>query len=366
MSKNILVYGAGAIGRGYVPWLFKNTDTKLYFVETNKNLHSELIKDKKFTTYMTTKSGYESYECSIEECFFPGEEFSYSYDGVITAVGPRQIINIKDNLKKLKCPIIFFENDHTLPDKISRLTKSENFFFGIPDVITSNTAPEHLRKKSKLSIVTENGVAYAHISAKDVGGNINYVNSEQLNKQWLAKLYIHNTPHCIAAYLGSLCNFTFLHEGMNCDDIYNIVKDAMFEMVLSTEIVYKIERDFLEWYSNKELNRFSNKLLFDPISRVAREPFRKLGLTNRLVGAAQLCLRAGIKPKNIITGIMAAFLYDDINDNDSNIKILIESLKPVDFLKLIINIQPNEALYELIISNWGENMEILKGIKNGR
>ena len=58
MSKKILVYGAGAIGRGYVPWLFKQTDTKLYFVEKNKNLREKLLKFKKYNTYMTTPSGY--------------------------------------------------------------------------------------------------------------------------------------------------------------------------------------------------------------------------------------------------------------------------------------------------------------------
>ena len=366
MSKKILIYGAGAIGRGYIPWLFKDTDTKLYFVESNKSLCDKLNKVGKYKTYMTTQSGYSCYENTIEECYSPGEEFSIKYDGAITAVGPRQIFDLKDNLNQLECPIIFFENDSRLPEQLSSLTKSKNFFFGIPDVITSNTAPENLKNKDDLSIVTENGEAFADESAKDIGGNIKYVNSDELNKQWLAKLYIHNTPHCIAAYLGSLSNSIFLHEGMCISNIYTIVKNAMLEMGEAIVNVYGLDRNFVDWYSNKELSRFSNSLLCDPITRVAREPFRKLGLTNRLIGAAQLCLRAGVKPKNIITGIMAAFSYDDINDNDSNIKILMESLSPVDFLSLIINIHPNEALYELIIDDWSTNMEILSKIRNGR
>ena len=54
MSKKILIYGAGAIGRGYVPWLFKDSNTKLYFVETNSNLRAKLSEVKKYKTYMTT------------------------------------------------------------------------------------------------------------------------------------------------------------------------------------------------------------------------------------------------------------------------------------------------------------------------
>ena len=49
MSKKILIYGAGAIGRGYVPWLFKDTNTKLYFVEKNRNLRNKLLNVKKYT-----------------------------------------------------------------------------------------------------------------------------------------------------------------------------------------------------------------------------------------------------------------------------------------------------------------------------
>ena len=62
---------------------------------------------------------------------------------------------------------------------------------------------------------------------------------------------------------------------------------------------------------------------------------------------------------------MAAFLYDDINDDDSNIKILMDSLTPDDFLSLIINIQPYEAIYEMIIYDWDSNMKLLNDIKNG-
>ena len=45
---------------------------------------------------------------------------------------------------------------------------------------------------------------------------------------------------------------------------------------------------------NKELKRFENKLLFDPISRVAREPLRKLRSDNRIILALRLafiCLK---------------------------------------------------------------------------
>ena len=127
-TKKIVVYGAGAIGRGYVPWLFKETNTKIYFVERDNDLRDKMLNAGKYKTYMTNKSGYECYETVIESCFSPGEEHVIKYDGAITAVGPRYILNLKDNLKKLDCPVIFFENDSRIPDKLARLEKAKNFF----------------------------------------------------------------------------------------------------------------------------------------------------------------------------------------------------------------------------------------------
>ena len=74
----------------------------------------------------------------------------------------------------------------------------------------------------------------------------------------------------------------------------------MFEMNQTITKLYNLDEDFTNWYSEKELQRFANKLLHDPISRVAREPFRKLGLNDRLIGAAQLSLSVGVLPKNLI------------------------------------------------------------------
>ena len=49
-------------------------------VEKNKDLRDKLLNVKKYKTYMTTPTGYNCYESIIEDCFFPGEEFSIKYE----------------------------------------------------------------------------------------------------------------------------------------------------------------------------------------------------------------------------------------------------------------------------------------------
>lgn len=363
MKKKILIYGAGAIGRGYTPWIFPSDCYELSFVESNSELRGLLQSKKEFTSYRTKNNRYEEVTCKVKDCFDLGEENLEEYDGVITAVGPRKVHSLIQYLSDAQCPIVLFENDSTLAPELRRITGKDNIFFGVPDVITSNTAHKDMLENDPLSIITEDGICFVEDGAASLGGDISYVGPDEIKKQWAAKLYIHNTPHCIAAYLGSLCGKTYLHEGMSVTSIKLIVAGAMKEMSQTLSESFDLDKKFLDWYSDKELTRFSNTLLYDPILRVAREPFRKLGLHDRLIGASQLALRSGVIPRNLIIGIMSAFLYDDEDDEDFNIKILMNSLEPKNFLKLIINIHPHEALYSLIIDNWDESLDILRSLK---
>lgn len=363
--KKVLIYGAGAIGRGYLPRVFTPDKFEYYFVEKNEFIRNRLNEKKCYSSYMTVGENYEVQTIPVKHCYKPDEELDFisKVDAVFIAVGPRNFLNLQKNFMNTRIPIICFENDSNLPVLMRKKTGNENVVFAIPDVITSNTAPKSLLEADPLSVITEQGRCFIDERVKFLEGDCDYVDTSELSRQWLAKLYIHNTPHCIAAYLGSLLNVEYLHESMEQPLVVEIVKGAMNEMKEMLREKYNIDNSFLEFYANKEIQRFSNFLLCDPISRVAREPFRKLARNERLIGAASLCLSVGVVPHNLIKGIMAAFCFDKKNDPDFHIKYLITSLAPEDFLRIIIGLRPGEALYEVLIEKWTENLEIINKIK---
>ena len=183
MKKKRLIYGAGAIGRGYTPWLFDETFS-LSYVEQNEELRNKLNKKKEFISLRTKNGKYESLLCKIDYCYKPGEENPLDFDGIITAVGPRQVFSVMEVFLHVECPIVLFENDSSLSEEMKLMTGKNNYYFGVPDVITSNTASKEKLAIDPLSIITEDGVCFVEDGASAMGGNIEYVDKAELRKQW--------------------------------------------------------------------------------------------------------------------------------------------------------------------------------------
>ena len=86
--------------------------------------------------------------------------------------------------------------------------------------------------------------------------------------------------------------------------------------------------------------RFGNPMIMDTACRVARDPIRKLGPNDRLIGSAKLCMENGIFPEYIAYICGAAFNYDCQEDEiaqklqemiaDKGIEKVIEEVSKVD------------------------------------
>jgi mannitol-1-phosphate 5-dehydrogenase len=62
------------------------------------------------------------------------------------------------------------------------------------------------------------------------------------------------------------------------------------------------------------VRRFGNRALGDQVARVARDPVRKLGPRDRLIGAALMCLEQRVTPEHLAFAAAAAIRYDDPED----------------------------------------------------
>ncbi len=126
------------------------------------------------------------------------------------------------------------------------------------------------------------------------------------------KIFTHNIGHAALAYLGYLRGHTHIHETFQDEFVRSVFDGALDE---TTEALLRRYPDGLDRQAHMEIRkdvrvRFGNPLLKDDITRVAKDPIRKLGRDDRIIGAAALCRSPGIVPRHIATVCAAALAYD--------------------------------------------------------
>jgi mannitol-1-phosphate 5-dehydrogenase len=365
----ILVIGAGAIGRGFLPWVFPENRYRFGFIDTNDTLIESLRCRGRYTSYMADPvRGLRPRVIPVAAAWHPADFTLSATDRPVicyVAVGPRRVCEAVAKLKGYDGPIVLLENDDKSVEVAKAALNQDNVYFAIPDVIASNTAsPEHLAD-DPLALHTEDGTLHVDARAHTVEGAIDYCTPDELRKQWLAKLYLHNTPHCVAAYLGAFLRLTYVHEVMAHPGAAKIVRGSVKEMLKALKLGWDISHDFLDWYAEKELRRFSNVALHDPITRVAREPFRKLQLDGRLIGAALMCMKVGFVPINVLMGIVAAVLFDDGCDPDRHIIFAKDFLPPSIVFSYLLQLRPGEPLHAILSDHFVDivhRLESLRGV----
>ena len=132
---------------------------------------------------------------------------------------------------------------------------------------------------------------------------------------------------------------------MNDSEIKKIVQGAMNEITSGLIISKFADKRFALEYKKKELKRFENKLLFDPISRVSRNPLRKLDKNNRLPLALRVASFGNKLPKNLSIGLIAALNYINNKDMESiHLQNLKKSLGESKLLEEVCGILQSEPL----------------------
>jgi mannitol-1-phosphate 5-dehydrogenase len=133
-----------------------------------------------------------------------------------------------------------------------------------------------------------------------------------------AKLYAHNCIHAWMAYSGMAKGYTSMDQIGRDTVLMKLAHETMIGEC-GPGLIRKhgsigglfTEQGFRE-YGRNLLERMVNPNLCDSLERVGRNPERKLGAQDRLVGSAKLALAAGVIPNQIIEGIRLALQYNQL------------------------------------------------------
>jgi mannitol-1-phosphate 5-dehydrogenase len=127
------------------------------------------------------------------------------------------------------------------------------------------------------------------------------------------KILGHNANHALLGYLAREQGLCYMHEAGERDDLMTFVREAFLnESGVGLRHKYAevdddlFTEDGFEAYADDLLVRMVNPFLRDPVERVTRDPARKLGWEDRLVGSMLLAAEAGVTPRRLARGVTIA------------------------------------------------------------
>ena len=132
-----------------------------------------------------------------------------------------------------------------------------------------------------------------------------------------AKLYGHNATHALAAYLGAVRGTDRIADLRDIPGVMSFLRAAFIEESGAALIRRHHGVDPLftaegyTRYAEDLLARMTNPHLQDTIERVGRDPARKLGWDDRLIGTMRVALGEGMEPRRYALGAAAALATID-------------------------------------------------------
>lgn len=341
LSQNqALIVGAGAIGRGFLAPRLVEEGISVSFADVDPDLISILSKrnPQTYQTAIARADGYDMLEVSYNSCRDiaalgkSADEFDYLF----FCVGVKQIKSAAERIFEQLSEGSKLQGIYTLENEPKTVGVLEQVFmqkfpvyFCVPDVITSSKAPAELLHIDPVCVASEVGDIYLEGPNLFLAGP--HYEDGYVQQHWIAKKYLHNTPHAALAYLGAEKGYDYIHQAAHDTDINRLVLTLVRQIRNALKPEYGLADNFLNGYIQKELKRFRNKNLYDPIVRVARNPDVKLHPEERILYVRSLLEKYGEPLDEISTVIRAALCYrasDEFNHMRENLGVaqLLEKL----------------------------------------
>ena len=131
------------------------------------------------------------------------------------------------------------------------------------------------------------------------------------------KLFTLNTAHCTTAYLGAMKGYKYIHEAICDNEILSVVRGVMLESGEALVRKFGLDANEQTCYARTIVQRFANPSLGDTISRVSRDPMRKLSPGLYFSYPISLALETGVMVDYLATAVAAALRFRSAEDNQS-------------------------------------------------
>ncbi|MEJ9231284.1 mannitol-1-phosphate 5-dehydrogenase [Peribacillus butanolivorans] len=377
--KQVVHFGAGNIGRGFIGALFSQSGYHVTFVDIADQIIDQLNDKKQYQVKLATDqqesvtvenvSGLNSLK-QEEEIIKAIKEATY----LTTAIGPNILPHIAPLIAKgltsrvketdEKLYVIACENQISatellegyILENLDQDTKAnladKVFFF--------NSAVDRIvpiqNNEGSLDVLVEPYYEWVVETNENIPAVEGMTIVKELAPFIERKLFTVNTGHAVIAYLGYLKdNKSTIDQSLEDEGIVKQVKKTLAETGAYLIKEYQLNPDEHQQYINKIINRFKNSYLNDSVNRVGRSPLRKLGPNDRLVRPAVEAKKAGLSYTHLAKAIAAALLF---NYNEDEEALRLQAMVKENGVPFVLNevsgLDENSEITKEVVSHYNE------------
>ena len=139
---------------------------------------------------------------------------------------------------------------------------------------------------------------------------------ESCELSMIKKIWNENLLHCSLGFMGAYAGYETIGQIASNRRAWELAKYAWLEGRRALELEYGMPMPS-ESEIRETFNKFTSPYLSDSISRIVRQPIRKLQPNDRFLGPAFLCMKHGINPYFILHAASYGFCYMDENEPQS-------------------------------------------------
>ncbi|MFJ8895377.1 mannitol-1-phosphate 5-dehydrogenase [Leifsonia sp. NPDC102414] len=371
-------FGAGNIGRGFVGLLLHEAGYEVVFADVNAELIDALAAADSYrvhevgeTSKTTVVDGFRAINSAQDEAALIAE--IATADIVTTAVGPRILRFVApviaaglaaraDDAPRLA--VLACENAIGATDLLAA-----ELFDGLPDdetrdalaakAIFANTAVDRIvpaqDPDAGIDVTVEAFYEWVVDRSPFAGAEPSIPGAhfvDSLAPYIERKLFTVNTGHATVAYTGFLAGATTISEAIAIPSVRSAAEAALTETSAALVAKHGLDPADLAAYRAKILDRFTNPYLVDEVTRVGREPLRKLGRNDRFIGpAADYVQYTGGIPEALLTAVGAALRFDVPDDTQSvELQQLLREATAEDIVTEITGVAEGEPLFAPLVA----------------
>ncbi len=340
-----VILGAGKIARGFIGHLLYLSEIPFTFIEKSDALCDLLNERGQYTVHIL---GAPEKDCVVKGAkalkFSQMEEAVSAIaeaDAVFTAVGGKNLGGIIDILNQgiekragegKRLNIITCEN-WKLPAKIIRDALNEVISpdaaqylqekVGITEAVIMRSAIEADQAALEADPVCVNVQNFWElpVDKSRIVGDMPAMQGLKLMDEFTGflerKFYTYNAANGTVSFVGALLGYQKLADAAHDERIIEILNGVYMEtaQALSKKHLFPLDEQLA--FTETSRRKLQDYTIVDFIERNARDPIRKLGPDDRLIGSARLVLEQGFMPENLCTAAAAAIYYNSPGDESA-------------------------------------------------